>query len=247
MLAFDHYWREINRAARLWLVGSDRGDVEYRAELERLRDALPSGKQITFTGKVTDPQVHAYYRAADVFICASAHEGFCMPITQAMALDVPVLAYAATAVPETMGGAGLLIHDWDVAQVATALDQILSDAAFRERLLLGQRASLSRFSLAEARARLAASVLFLQTERRAACLKGSATMEIRPERFNIVQTAPALMTVSERVVLYSLIFGLRPQRILEIGTKLGGSALVIGAALDDIGAGQLVCVDSSRR
>lgn len=69
-------------------------------------------------------------------------------------------------------------------------------------------------------------------------------MEIQPERFSIIHTAPALMTCSERVVLYSLVFGLRPQRCLEIGTKMGGSALVIGAALDDIGAGQLVCLDS---
>jgi glycosyltransferase involved in cell wall biosynthesis len=163
MLAFDHYWREINPTARLWLVGNDRGDAEYRAELERLRDSLPSGKQITFTGKVPDPQVNAYYRAADAFVCASAHEGFCMPIAQAMALDVPVLAYAATAVPETIGGAGVLIQDWHVAHVATALDQVLSDAAFRERLLTDQRASLSRFSLAEARLRLAAIIRFLNT------------------------------------------------------------------------------------
>ena len=163
MLAFDQYWREINHAARLWLVGNDRGDTEYRAELERLRASLPSGKQITFTGKVTDPQVNAYYRAADVFICASAHEGFCMPIAQAMALDVPVLAYAATAIPETMGGAGVLLQDWQIDNVATSLDQIVSDAAFRERLLADQRASLGRFSLAEARARLAAIVLYLQT------------------------------------------------------------------------------------
>jgi glycosyltransferase involved in cell wall biosynthesis len=163
MLAFDHYWREINHAAHLWLVGNDRGDAEYCAELERLRDALPSGKQITFTGKVSDSQVNAYYRAADAFVCASAHEGFCMPIAQAMALDVPVLAYAATAVPETMGGAGMLIQDWQVANVATLLDQVFSDAAFRERMLAGQRASLTRFSLAEARLRLAAIELFLRT------------------------------------------------------------------------------------
>lgn len=69
-------------------------------------------------------------------------------------------------------------------------------------------------------------------------------MEIRPERFNVVYSAPVLMTWPERVVLYGLIFGLRPQRCLEIGTNMGGSALIIGAALDDIGAGQLVCVDS---
>jgi L-malate glycosyltransferase len=162
MLAFDHYWREHNRSARLWLVGNDQGDPIYRAEIEQLRTSLASGKQIVLTGKISDLELQAYYRAADIFMCASMHEGFCIPIAHAMAFDVPVLAYAAAAVPETMGGEGILIHDWQVANVATTLDQITSDATFRERLLIDQRASLSRFSLAEARQRLAAIVLFLQ-------------------------------------------------------------------------------------
>ena len=64
-----------------------------------------------------------------------------------------------------------------------------------------------------------------------------------PKRFGIVYTTPAQMTMSERVVLYALVFGLRPHRCLEIGTAQGGSALVIGAALDDVGTGHLVSVD----
>jgi predicted O-methyltransferase YrrM len=72
-------------------------------------------------------------------------------------------------------------------------------------------------------------------------------MEVRPDRFIVVYSAPVLMTWPERVVLYGLIFGLRPQRCLEIGTNEGGSALIIAAALDDIGAGQLVCVDTQPR
>jgi predicted O-methyltransferase YrrM len=71
------------------------------------------------------------------------------------------------------------------------------------------------------------------------------TMEIHPRRFGIIYTAPVLMTVSERVVLYGIVFGLRPRRCLEIGTNKGGSSLIIGAALDDIGAGRLVCVDQN--
>jgi SAM-dependent methyltransferase/predicted O-methyltransferase YrrM len=65
----------------------------------------------------------------------------------------------------------------------------------------------------------------------------------RPSRFGVVYTTPAHMTAPERVVLYSLVFGLRPRRCLEIGTHKGGSALVIGAALDDLGTGTLVCID----
>jgi predicted O-methyltransferase YrrM len=66
---------------------------------------------------------------------------------------------------------------------------------------------------------------------------------VRPARFGIIYTTPAHMTAPERVLLYSLILGLHPQRCLEIGTHKGGSALIIGAALDDLGGGRLVCID----
>ncbi len=68
-------------------------------------------------------------------------------------------------------------------------------------------------------------------------------MTIRPKRFDRINSAPVLMSWSERVVLYSTVFGVRPKRCLEIGTHQGGSAMIIVAALDDIGAGKLICVD----
>ncbi|HWF40000.1 MAG TPA: FkbM family methyltransferase [Candidatus Acidoferrales bacterium] len=64
-----------------------------------------------------------------------------------------------------------------------------------------------------------------------------------PDRFGVVHGAPVWMTMSERVLLYGLIAGLRPRRCLEIGTFKGGSALIITAALDDLGEGKLACVD----
>jgi predicted O-methyltransferase YrrM len=66
---------------------------------------------------------------------------------------------------------------------------------------------------------------------------------VRPARFGIIYTTPAHMTAPERVLLYSLVLGLQPQRCLEIGTHKGGSALIIGGALDDLGGGRLVCID----
>lgn len=160
---FDHYYRTVNRHARLWLVGSGSGDPAYSAELEELRLALPSGGRVSLTGKVSDAELGAYCRAADVFVCASEHEGFCMPIAQAMALDVPVVAYAAAAVPETMGGSGLLVDSWDVPRVAELLQLLVSDQPLREQIVAGQRRALGRFSAAEARRRLGAIVEFLRT------------------------------------------------------------------------------------
>lgn len=161
MRLFDYYWREINRDARLWLVGNDQVDTAYRAELEALRAGLASGARITFTGKITDTQLMAYYRAADAFVCASEHEGFCIPIAQAMALELPVLAYAAAAVPETMGGAGLLVQDWDVPVAAARLAGTLADHSLRAALLEQQAANVARFAAGPTRARFAALVRYL--------------------------------------------------------------------------------------
>ncbi|HKZ68860.1 MAG TPA: glycosyltransferase, partial [Anaerolineales bacterium] len=71
MQVFDFYYRNINRHSRLWLVGNDQVDAGYRADLESLRQTLPSGSCITFTGKVPESALYAYYRAADAFLCAS--------------------------------------------------------------------------------------------------------------------------------------------------------------------------------
>lgn len=65
----------------------------------------------------------------------------------------------------------------------------------------------------------------------------------QPDRFGVLYNAPVLMTFTERVVLYGTVFGQRPARCLEIGTHQGGSAAIIVAALDDVGAGSLVCID----
>src|SRR5918911_1278183 len=72
----------------------------------RARFRLPTDRFI-FTGAVPDEELAIYYRHAAVYVSLSEHEGFCAPLLEAMAADVPVLAYAAAAVPETLGGAGV--------------------------------------------------------------------------------------------------------------------------------------------
>jgi glycosyltransferase involved in cell wall biosynthesis len=158
---FHYYCREINPHARLWLVGSNTGDPEYYSDIERLRARLSSGDRIYCTGKVSESELYAYYRAADVFVCASEHEGFCVPIAEAMAFDIPVIALAAAAIPETMGGAGLLINRWDVPRIAELIHLLVSDGQLRERIVSGQRRALVRFSREEARLRIKAVIDYL--------------------------------------------------------------------------------------
>ena len=81
-----------------------------------------------FIGHVSDEELVAFYEIADLFLCASEHEGFCVPLVEAFYKQVPVLAYAATAVPATMDGAGVLFDDKDPLHVAALMDAILSNA-----------------------------------------------------------------------------------------------------------------------
>ena len=76
-----------------------------------------------------------WYRRADVFVCLSEHEGFCVPLVEAMAWGVPVVAAAAAAVPETLGGAGVLLTDKSPVVVAAAVERVLVDVGLREGLV----------------------------------------------------------------------------------------------------------------
>ena len=99
---------------------------------------------VHFVGQVSDEELVAYYEIADLFLCASEHEGFCVPLVEAFQKQVPVLAYAATAVPATMDGAGVLYDDKNPRQVAAVMDAILSNCALQDRIVDAQRAAVGR-------------------------------------------------------------------------------------------------------
>jgi glycosyltransferase involved in cell wall biosynthesis len=102
--------------------------------------------RFVFTGPVPDEDLAAYYRWADVYISLSEHEGFCVPLVEAMASDVPVLAYAAGAVPETLDGAGVLFAPKDLEFAAEMMATLVYDRPVRERVIAGQRRRLADFS-----------------------------------------------------------------------------------------------------
>ena len=125
-----------------------------RRRAERVRAvsgvAAPAGRRrsapshVHFVGHVSDEELVAFYDVADLFLCASEHEGFCVPLVEAFYKQVPVLAYAATAVPSTMDGAGVLFDDKDPMHVAALMDAIVSnaDAAGRDRRRPARRRSI---------------------------------------------------------------------------------------------------------
>jgi len=111
--------------------------------------------RFVFTGPVPDEELAVYYRHAAVYISLSEHEGFCVPLVEAMATDVPVLAYAAGAVPDTLGGAGVQFAPKDLEIAAELLGTLAFDDDLRASVIAGQRRRLADFSDARIRSELA--------------------------------------------------------------------------------------------
>jgi glycosyltransferase involved in cell wall biosynthesis len=152
--AFAQYRRMYDPHARLWLVGGE-SSARYRAALEQFVHETRLAESVRVTGSVGDAQLGAYYEAADVFVCTSQHEGFCVPVLEAMAHGVPVVALGTTAVPETVGLAAVVLDAGARAtEVAAAVRQVLADRVAVERLIALGYARVEEFSLARGRARL---------------------------------------------------------------------------------------------
>lgn len=141
--AFAAYKRRINPRSRLIFVGSHAGFDPYFAMLQQLVASLRI-PDVHFMGHVTNEELTAFYDIADVFVCASEHEGFCVPLVEAFYKRVPVIAYAATAVPATLDGGGVLYDDKDPLHVARLIDAVVGDALLTERILAAQDAALAR-------------------------------------------------------------------------------------------------------
>ena len=127
------YRRLYDPSARLHLVGTPIGD-RYGPALRSFIDQLELTQAVDIVGSVEPGQLEAYFRAADVYVSASDHEGFCVPVVEAMGHGVPVVAYAAAAVPETVGGAGLLLDSKQPLRFAAAVTRVLEDGALRDRM-----------------------------------------------------------------------------------------------------------------
>src|ERR687884_1574237 len=96
----------------------------------RTRFRLPTDRFV-FTGAIPDEELAIYYRHAAVYVSLSEHEGFCVPLLEAMAADVPVLAYSAAAVPDTLGGAGIQFAPKDLEYAAELLGELAFDDDLR--------------------------------------------------------------------------------------------------------------------
>lgn len=138
--AFATYYYHFNGQARLFIVGAGNNAFEtYTAALRRLIDEWMLDSRIVFTGEVSNQALKSYYLLADALLMTSEHEGFCVPLVEAMAMKVPIVAYASTAIPETAQDTALIWEDRDPYLMAQSIDFLQTNEA--EKMALVYRGS----------------------------------------------------------------------------------------------------------
>jgi glycosyltransferase involved in cell wall biosynthesis len=135
--AFYWYWKTINPYSRLVIVGSDRSCPKYFAMLRMLVGDLDIAN-VCFEGFASPAGLPAYYKLADCFITSSEHEGYCLPLLEAMHMGVPVIARAIGGMPEATDGAGVLYDDMKPSELAGLMDRVARDPSWRAEILASQ-------------------------------------------------------------------------------------------------------------
>ena len=136
--SFAFYQKFVNPQSRLLLVGDHRGFERYLDRPSELARELRAD-EVVFTGQVDDDELYAYYRLADVFLCLSEHEGFGVPLQEAMLFGVPVVAYDKGAVRETLRGGGVLLKEKSPELVAEVLDRVTHGSDLRRAVTASQK------------------------------------------------------------------------------------------------------------
>jgi glycosyltransferase involved in cell wall biosynthesis len=130
----------------LWLVGIDTDTELYSFSLRRLAAELSLEEDVRFVGCMADEEVRALYEACSVYVCMSEHEGFCLPLVEAMHFGLPVLAFSAGAVPDTVGSGGVLVKEKRHAELAELIAEMATAGPLRESLIKAGRERVSTFS-----------------------------------------------------------------------------------------------------
>jgi len=132
---FAHYHYDYNKDSRLIIVGKGgEGFNTYGKLLHRVVQKLDLTNAVVFTGGVSDEALKACYLVADAFVTVSEHEGFCVPLVEAMSMKLPITAYAHAAIPETLGDAGIVWPEHNALLMAESIDRLIRDKSVRDAL-----------------------------------------------------------------------------------------------------------------
>jgi glycosyltransferase involved in cell wall biosynthesis len=158
LLKILHTYRHaIDEKVHLWLVGLNLVP-RYKQYLHALTARLGLEQHVTFTDRVSLGDLCTYYQAADLFLCASRHEGFSVPLLESMYFDLPILAYKSSAVPDTLGQAGILFTRFDYGVIAETARILATDQTLRGQIIARQRQRLADFAPQQVEAKLRQSL-----------------------------------------------------------------------------------------
>ncbi len=136
----------VPRQSKLWLVGIDTDTELYSYALKRLVDELRLTHAVEFVGCLADEEVRALYEACSVYLGMSEHEGFCLPLIEAMHFGLPVVAYGAGAVADTVGTGGVVVSEKRHAEIAELVAELGSDTPLRQRMIEAGKKRMAAFS-----------------------------------------------------------------------------------------------------
>lgn len=142
--AFHFYRGYFNADSRLFIVGEYRGFERYHSALQHLVGRLGL-TDVHFTGHIPDEELISYFKLSHLYLHMSEHEGFCAPVPESFYLDIPVMAFNAGAVKETMNNGGILVNKKDYLKMAALMDHILNDPELKESILRSQREALKKY------------------------------------------------------------------------------------------------------
>lgn len=142
---FFYYHNYFNKNSRLILVGNYTNLEMYYLKLKKYAEKLGVSNNVVFTGHIRFDEILAYYHSADLLLCESEHEGFCVPLVEAMYFDLPIVAYNSSAIGETLGDAGVLLEEKNAVLTATIIDNVLRSEKEKKKISHSQKERLEYF------------------------------------------------------------------------------------------------------
>jgi len=141
------YYKIFNSNSKLFLLGGSWSVEKYVEKLEKLKKELKiDTKDVISIETLSDKELKSYFEISDVFICMSEHEGFCIPLVESMHFHIPIIAYNAGAVPDTLGGTGILINNKKFGEIAQMIDILMTDDLLKKQIIQRQNERLMNFN-----------------------------------------------------------------------------------------------------
>lgn len=154
---FYYYKKYINPKSRLFLVGSYQGNEVYYERLRKYIEQLDLD-DIYITGHIKFNEILSYYRLADVFLCMSEHEGFCIPLLEAMYFQIPIVAYSYTGVKDTLSYAGFQLENKDCKIAAEMVNRLIEDCELRKKIVVQQNERLKEFDYSKTKEKIVSNL-----------------------------------------------------------------------------------------